>query len=120
MCTDVFKGQCTAKVLELLEANNILFVTVPSNCTDRLQPFGLSVNKPVKDFVRAKFWDWYGSQIANNQLDEGLNEEVNIWLGMTMMKPITAQWMIDLHPCLSSRPSIVVNGFWAAGLKDYC
>ena len=34
---------------------------------------------------------------------------------MTTMKPITAQWMIDLHGYVSSRPSIVVNGFQAAG-----
>ena len=45
---DVFKGQCTAKVLELLK---ILFVTVPNNCTDRLQSLDLPVNKPAKDFV---------------------------------------------------------------------
>ena len=32
---DVFKGQCTD---ELLEINNILYVTVPPNTTDRLQP----------------------------------------------------------------------------------
>jgi len=27
------------------------------------------------------------------------------------MKPITAQWMIDLHAHISSHPSIVINGF---------
>ena len=42
---DVFKGQCTSKVLKKLEDNNILYVTVPNNCTDRLQPLDLSVNK---------------------------------------------------------------------------
>jgi len=55
---DVFKGQCTAKGLELLEENNILFVTVPNNCTNRLQPLDLSVNKPAKDFIRVKFREW--------------------------------------------------------------
>ena len=105
---DVFKGQCTAQVLELLEANSILFVTFPSSCTARLQPLDLSVNKPAKEFVRAKFRDWYGSKICK-QLDECLNEEVD--MKMSTMKPITAQWMIDLHAYLSSPPSIIVNGF---------
>ena len=114
---DVFKGQCTAKVLELLEENNTLFVTVPSNCMDRLQPLDLSVNKPAKDFVRAKFRDWYSSQICK-QLDDGLNEEGDV--RMNTMKPITAHWMINLHAYLSSRPSIIINGFRAAGFKDYC
>ena len=52
---DVFKGQCTAQVMKIFEENNILFVTIPNNCTDRLQPLDLSVNKPAKDFVRTKF-----------------------------------------------------------------
>ena len=47
---DVFKAQCTSKMLKKLEDNNILYVTVPNNCTDRLQPLNLSVNKPAKDF----------------------------------------------------------------------
>jgi len=47
---DVFKGQCTSHVLKLLKDNNILYVTVPGNCPDRLQPLDLSVNKPAKDF----------------------------------------------------------------------
>ena len=42
---DVFKGQCTPEVLKLLEDNHILYVTIPNNCTDKLQPLDLSVNK---------------------------------------------------------------------------
>jgi len=38
-----------------LEDNNILYVTMPNNCTDRLQPLDLSVNKPAKDFLQSKF-----------------------------------------------------------------
>lgn len=54
---DVFKGQCTAQVMKILEENNILFVTIPNNCTDRLQPLDLSVNKPAKDFqVQRMVW----------------------------------------------------------------
>ena len=48
---DVFKGQCTNDVVKLLEENNIQFVIVPSNCTDRLQPLNLTVNKSVKTFM---------------------------------------------------------------------
>jgi len=42
-----FKAQCT---LSLLDANNISVVMIPPNCTDRLQPLQLSVNKAAKDF----------------------------------------------------------------------
>ena len=30
---DVFKGQCTPTVLQMLKDYNILYVTVPNNCT---------------------------------------------------------------------------------------
>ena len=54
---DVFKGQCTEEVLQLLLDNNILYIFIPANSTDKLQPLDLSVNKPAKDFMKLKFQD---------------------------------------------------------------
>ena len=62
---DVFKGQQTEGVLKILEENNILVVSVPANCTDRLQPMDLSVNKSMKEFMRSKFRDWYSDQVQD-------------------------------------------------------
>ena len=39
-----FKGQCTEEIFKPLDDNNILYVLVPANCTDRCQPLDLSVN----------------------------------------------------------------------------
>ena len=47
---DDFKVQCTSSVLILLDSHNIDIALVPANCTDRLQPLDLSINKAVKDF----------------------------------------------------------------------
>lgn len=74
---DVFKGQCTEAIFKLLEENNILYVMVPANTTDKLQPLDLSVNKPGKDFLRAKFQEWY-SKIILKQLEGGKEEEVDM------------------------------------------
>ena len=46
---DAFRGQCVEGVFKELENNNIFYVLVPANCTDKLQPLDLSVNKPAKD-----------------------------------------------------------------------
>ena len=39
---DVFKGQMCQSTIDLLMENNIHFVHVPPNCTDRLQPLDIS------------------------------------------------------------------------------
>ena len=62
---DNFKGHSTDAVINLLEANNIHTCFLPANCTDLLQPMDLSVNKPVKDFLRNKFENWYADKIAS-------------------------------------------------------
>ena len=51
---DEFKGHLTPDVFSLLEKNHIFVVKVPPNCTDRLQPMDLSVNKAIKEFLRKK------------------------------------------------------------------
>ena len=42
---DEFKGQTTTRVLNLLQ---LLYVIVPPNCTDRLQPLDVSVDWAAK------------------------------------------------------------------------
>ena len=49
---DCFKGQTTSRILSLLRENNIVPVIVPANCTDKLQPIDVSINKPIKDQMR--------------------------------------------------------------------
>ena len=112
---DVFKGQCTEPVLNKLEDKNILYVFVPANCTDCLQPLDLSVNKPAKDFMRTKFQEWY-SNVILNQLDNDLEEEVD--MNLSRMKPLTAQWIIEMHDYFVKHPSIIINGFREAGIQE--
>ena len=50
----------------MLEDLDIDTVFVPANCSGELQPLDLSVNKPVKDFLRAKFQDWYANEILGS------------------------------------------------------
>ena len=109
---DVFRGQCTATVNTILQDNNILYVHVLANCTDRLQPLDLSINKPAKEFLRKEFQNWYAQQICK-QLDEKVNEPVD--LGMRIMKPLGAQWLVNMYEYLS-HSDFSVNGFRAAGI----
>jgi len=56
---DEFKGQTASRVLNLLQSHNLFYVTVPPNCTDRLQPLDVCVNRAAKQFFHKKFENWY-------------------------------------------------------------
>ena len=46
---DNFNGQCTEDVLKLIDGDHINVIITTANCTDRLQPMDLAVNKALKD-----------------------------------------------------------------------
>lgn len=112
---DTFRGQCVPSVLKLLEENNIHYLFVPPNTTDKLQPLDLSVNKSAKDFMKSKFQEWYSS-VIEKQLQDDIEEEVDMRL--SVMKPLSAKWTIELYDYFLSRPDIIINGFRAAGIVD--
>ena len=111
---DVFKGQCTEEVLQMLEENNIERVCVPANCTDRLQPLDLSVNKPAKEFLRGRFQEWYTSQIVD-QLEEDTQQ---VDLRLSIMKPLGTHWLVALYDYICANPTFIVIGFSKAGILD--
>ena len=67
---DKFTGQVTEEALTVLDDNNIYYVTVPPNCTDKLQPLNVSMNKMAKEYLRSKLQSWYASKITS-QLQAG-------------------------------------------------
>ena len=67
MILDEFKGQTTQKILRLLEEYHLMYVIVPPNCTDRLQPLDVSVNQAAKHFIQGKFERWYADRIMTQQ-----------------------------------------------------
>ena len=115
---DVFKCQQTEGVLKILEENDIHVVSVPANCTDRLQPMDLSVNKSVKEFMRSKFREWYSDRVQDQ-----LNEESEITpvdLKMSTMKPLGARWLVSLYDYISRNQSIMALKLLVFYLKHYC
>ena len=86
----MFSNDDDDAILSLLEENNILYITVPSNCTDSLQPLDESVNKSAKEFMKSEFQEWYGSIICA-QLENGITESADMRLSIT--KPLTARSM---------------------------
>ena len=75
---DQFKGQCTEVVLKTLKDNNIDALLVPANCTNRLLPLDISVNKAVKDFLHGEFQSWYADQVKIQLQNGRINPDVNL------------------------------------------
>ena len=113
---DNFKGQCTEKLLKLLNANNISVVLIPPHCTDRLQPLDVSVNKAAKEFLRNSFQKWYAS-IVCSQLN-GKTEKKAVDLRLSVMKPHGAKWLVELCEYLRNNPDIIINEFRETGILD--
>ena len=78
----------------MLWENNILFVRVPANCMEQLQPLDVSVNKAAKDYLRRQFQESYSNQILK-QLDGSTEVEdlEPVDLRLSTIKPIAAKWI---------------------------
>ena len=70
-----------------------MYVIVPLNCTDRLQPLDISVNWAAKRFLKTKFENQYANQIVAQK--EG-KEIQPVDMRVSIVKPISAKWMVDL------------------------
>ncbi len=92
-------------------------VLIPPNCTDRLQPLDVSVNKPAKIFLRAQFQDWYAHQVY--QQLEGRAENKSVDIRLSIVKPLGAQWLVKLYDYFQTKKEIIMNGFKGAGITDY-
>ena len=118
---DNFKGQITSACFSLLEENNIHYVLLPANTTDKLQPLDVAVNKPAKDFIRRKFEEWYSQQVME-QLDGVEMDQLNsatlnpIDLGMAQVKEVGAKWMVEMADYIGENPQFVINGFIRSGI----
>ena len=94
---DVFKGQMTPAVLNMLKANNIFLTKVPANMTNLYQPLDLIVNSYAKSFMKRMFAKWFATKICE-ALESGKAppEEIDVKINLSVLKPLQAGWIIKL------------------------
>ena len=111
---DNFKGQITDLVNLLLEANNILVCWLPPNTTDLFQLLDIAVNKPVKDFLKQKFYPRYADEVANQLygfMDIQSAEIQHVNLSFAATKVLSIKWLVEMSEYLAEKPQLIVNGF---------
>ena len=115
---DAFRGHQSQEVTQLLSDNNILTVQVPPNCTDRLQPLDISVNKAVKENLHKSFNIWYAEQVQQQLAQGTVIDMVKVDMRMSVMKELEAKWIVSCYDYLQNNKQIVYNGFKEAGIVD--
>ena len=100
-----------------MHESDLMYVIVPPNCTDCLQPLDVSVNRSAKQFLRSKFEDWYAGRIIA-QKDTGQEIEP-VDMRLSIVKPIGAKCMIDFYDHIMAHPDIIANGFKHVGICDF-
>ena len=89
---------------------------MPANCTDKFQTLDASLNKPVKDEMKKQFQTWYFEQVQK-QLQEGVPiNQVKVEMPASVMKNLSANWIMSTWESLKSRSEMAVNGFRKAGI----
>lgn len=117
---DVFRGQTTDKILNVLKDNHLLVTKVPANMTHLFQPLDLTVNKAAKDYTRDKFSDWFTRQI-NTGLENGQElDDIEVDYRLSVLKPLHAKWLISFynHMTTTKGQEVISNGWKKSGIYD--
>lgn len=103
---DHFSGQVTQSIFDKLNEHYIMFVLIPKTCTDRLQPMDLSINKPIKDCLKASFQNYYACEIQKQIKKNPDSTLTPIDLRLSTIKPLHAHWIIDTYHYVKSKPEL--------------
>ena len=119
---DVFKGQMTDAVRELLKENKILIEKVPANLTYLFQLLDVQggPNGYVKKMMKKKFTRWYADQVDRALEAYTILENIDISLKLSIMKPLHAKWIIEVYDHMTSGDGkpICLKGWEVAGIES--
>ena len=114
---DTFKGQDNDELRKLCMCNNCEVVIAPHNLTNKFQPLDLSVNKAAKTFISEKNNTWMTNEISK-QIKRGIvPPDVKVFLNLSVIRPLHAKWIVDLHHYLKAEKAMMLSGFRAAAIS---
>ena len=95
-----------------------MYVIIPPNCTDQLQPLDVSVNQAAKRFLQINLKT--GMYADNIVAQKNIGKDIEpVDLKLFIVKPIAVKWMIYLYSYLVSNPQIIKNCFKHVGITDF-
>ena len=121
---DIFKGQMTDPVKEILKGNNIIIQKVPANLTYFFQQLNVQggPNGYAKRFMKKKSTLWYADYVQREMDGNRFKsmEEIDIGLKFSVLKPLHASWLIELfnHMTSPAGKAVPLKGWEVAGITD--
>ena len=117
---DVFTGQMTSEVKEVLQENKILVANVPVNMTRFYQLLDLTVNGSAKRFIAKKCNGWYSDQISEELQCGTPLEDISVKLRLSFLKHLHAGWMVEFYNFITSAEGkeVILSGCKAAAIYD--
>ena len=88
-----FKGQTTPAV-KADRQYHTRFVFIPPNCTEKLQPLDISIDKPIKSEMKKRFQLQYAEEVQK-KLKESPIESVKVDVSGSAVKHKSANWLIS-------------------------
>ena len=81
----------------------------------------MSINKPIKSFLKDQFAHWYVEQLlqqCEDQNDVRLEDVIlePIDMSMAIMKNASAKWFVKMAGCIADNPQFIANGFERASI----
>jgi DDE superfamily endonuclease len=69
------------------------FIFIPANCTSKIQPADIYVNKPLKDKFTSQYTEWASNQVAV-QCKAGVSTElIRLSTDLGTLKPVVVKWI---------------------------
>ena len=104
---DVFAAHRTEDVKSLYAEHNILL-------EGELQPLDVSCNGDLKGYLKQLFSEWYANEVTK-QLKEGGSVKINLQL--SVIKPLHANWILQVWHMLHEKTHNVKLGWEKTGLS---
>ena len=115
---DVFKGQWTKAVKNVVKESNGKMFSVPNNWTNYFQPLDLTVNKSSKDFVRKEAQSWYSLEIVKQMEAGKRSDQIKVDVCVSVVKPLHAKWIVKYYDYSRTKPQLIIKGWKESGIID--
>ena len=93
---DIFKGQTTPAVTDLLHKYNCIVIHVPNNYTNLFQLLYISIKK-AKCFLADKYWQWCANEALKLRTRGVEPNDVKVDVRLINIKPSHTNWLTQAY-----------------------